>query len=156
MLPPPLPARQAGAIAGLLHVQLEDQEGIEPINLVIKSHRLIPTSYWSIIGRRGRCRTFDLSVIGRAHRAAMLHDDGGRRSESNNSSEEGGFTVRLPEPPAFAAHRNWCSYLVLTQDLPLTGRLPFHWTIGAMAECPRFELDALRHNRISNPLQRPC
>jgi hypothetical protein len=27
---------------------------------------------------------------------------------------------------------------------------------GKMAECPSFELDAFQHNRISNPLQRPC
>ncbi len=45
---------------------LEDQEGIEPINLALKRRRLIPTSYWSVNGASRRTRTFDLSLIGRA------------------------------------------------------------------------------------------
>lgn len=60
----------------MLPAQMEDQEGIEPIILPLKRRRLMPTSYWSVIGAYGRDRTDRRPVINRLHWPLCYTGDG--------------------------------------------------------------------------------
>ena len=75
--------------------------------------------------------------------------------ESNLSPEGHGFTDRLPEPPAFPSR-----YMVLPPGtdpgFSAYQAIALRLDDRSVAERPSFEPDALRHNWISTPLQRPC
>jgi hypothetical protein len=82
---------------------------------------------------------------------SVLRKENGQVRFRSSPLDETGFTDPMPEPPALPAHMMLPPGIEPRSTVYRTVALPLCY--GSMAERPSFELDALRHNRVSNPLQ---
>lgn len=123
---------------------MEDGGGIEPLAAGLKVRcrtsllyarrpvvPSVPPFYlgwlnWGYDGPRGWCRTSDLPVIGRAHRAAMLRVVGGRVSELNYSPFRGTDLQSACRNRRLYPPENWCPIQGSNLGLPRTKRLHVH------------------------------